>query len=118
VPGYRLNGVDFHALTLRKTLALPQPVTTIVVVISIPTFGSETASQNADGKRAAERTERRNHVVLAQILGHGFPIKADSRPSFDSSQPSDRPGLNLDPPLIFTRGWVDLVGPEWSDGRG
>ena len=42
-PNYWLNVVNFHSLTFRKTLTLPQPVTMIVIVVSAAACGSETA---------------------------------------------------------------------------
>jgi hypothetical protein len=83
VPGYRLNVVNFPSFTFCKTLPLPQPVTTIVVVVRVATFCSETARYNTNWKRTTEGAARRDHVVLAQILSHHFPITVGTHPSLD-----------------------------------
>jgi hypothetical protein len=70
VPYYWLNVVNFHSLTFRKTLALLQSVTMIVIVVSAAACVSKTAGYNTNRKRTTEGAVCRNHVVLAQILGH------------------------------------------------
>jgi hypothetical protein len=76
MPRYRLNVVDLHSFAFRKLLALPQPLTVAVVMVSAAAFGAETAGYEAIRKRTTEGAVVKNHVMLAQIVDHRFPDRS------------------------------------------
>jgi hypothetical protein len=77
VPGDHLNGVDSHPLPLRVALALPQPVASLIVMEGLATLRPVTPSQDTGRTGPTERAVILDHIVLAQVLIHGFSVSPE-----------------------------------------